>query len=336
MPFRTGDRTSLEAEGTIWYASSLAMDERACLLRSTGGFARWAMVAHHILHRGYDRVPDIPFRLTSKGFARGWRRHIDWLDRDTWAHEHNTLHHYKLGETLDPDQPEEVLSSLRGTNLPTPFRYALLAIAAATWKPAYYAPNTAIALHRAHQRRNGEEPMAQSLVQARVWSPFSQPGFRLWARSYLPYATIRFGLLPLSFFLLGLFAYFAALANLHAFLMIVPNHAGDDLYCFDSSITDRGEFYLRQMIGSANYRTGGDRNDFLHGWLNYQIEHHVFPDMTMLQYQKAQPLLQAIATKHGVPYVQESVWVRLRKLIHIAMGRADMPFYDPPALSTAE
>ncbi len=31
------------------------------------------------------------------------------------------------------------------------------------------------------------------------------------------------------------------------------------------------EFYLRAVIGSANFRTGGDFNDFVHGWLNYQI-----------------------------------------------------------------
>ncbi len=43
-------------------------------LLSTGSVARWAMVAHHVLHRGYDRIPGAPKRLTSKGFARGWRR----------------------------------------------------------------------------------------------------------------------------------------------------------------------------------------------------------------------------------------------------------------------
>ena len=32
------------------------------------------------------------------------------------------------------------------------------------------------------------------------------------------------------------------------------------------------DFYLRAVIGSANFRTGGNVNDFLHGWLNYQIE----------------------------------------------------------------
>ena len=37
--------------------------------------------------------------------------------------------------------------------------------------------------------------------------------------------------------------------------------------------------------------------------------------------------MQAICEKHGVPYVQESVWVRLKKTVDIMVGKADMrPF----------
>ena len=94
------------------------------------------------------------------------------------------------------------------------------------------------------------------------------------------------------------------LTNAHSFLVIVTNHAGDDLYRFDKHCTARsGTFYLRQIISSVNFRTGNgvgkhphgflaDLNDFHHGWLNYQIEHHVWPDLSMLSYQKGAPLLR--------------------------------------------
>jgi hypothetical protein len=49
----------------------------------------------------------------------------------------------------------------------------------------------------------------------------------------------------------------------------------------------------------------GNANDFMHGWLNYQIEHHMFPDLSMLSYQKAAPIVRAACEKYGVPYVQE-------------------------------
>ena len=97
-----------------------------------------------------------------------------------------------------------------------------------------------------------------------------------------------------------------------------------DLFSFEGAPKDRQEFCIRQIVGSANYRCGGDFNDFLHGWLNYQIEHHLWPDMSMLQYQLAQPKLKAICEKYKVPYVQESVWLRFAKIIPIFLGSESM------------
>ena len=71
-----------------------------------GQSTRW-LLAHHITHRGYDRVPGIPARYTSRGFAKGWRRYIDWFDwiePAAWDYEHNQLHHYHTAEETDPDQ----------------------------------------------------------------------------------------------------------------------------------------------------------------------------------------------------------------------------------------
>jgi fatty acid desaturase len=77
--------------------------------------------------------------------------------------------------------------------------------------------------------------------------------------------------------------------------------------------TSANEFFLRQIVGSVNYACGNDRIDFLQGWLNYQIEHHLWPAMPLLQYQRAQPRVREICEKHGVPYKQESIWTRVRK-----------------------
>mmetsp|Transcript_53310 Transcript_53310/g.121521 ORF Transcript_53310/g.121521 Transcript_53310/m.121521 type:complete len:88 (-) Transcript_53310:341-604(-) len=81
---------------------------------------------------------------------------------------------------------------------------------------------------------------------------------------------------------------------------------------------------MRQVVSSANYRTGGDANDFMHGFLNYQVEHHAWPSLSMLSYQRAQPRLKAICEKYAVPYTQESVFVRLVKTLDIMVGRASM------------
>jgi fatty acid desaturase len=71
--------------------------------------------------------------------------------------------------------------------------------------------------------------------------------------------------------------------------------------------------YVRQVVGSENYDYGDDVvTDFAHGYLNYQIEQHVWPDMSMLQYQKAAPKLKAFCDQYGVPYIKDNVFKRLR------------------------
>ena len=115
------------------------------------------------------------------------------------------------------------------------------------------------------------------------------------------------------------------LTNVHAFVTIVTNHSGEDMYTFDDAVKPKtGSFYVRQIIGSVNYAAGTDPIDFSHGWLNYQIEHHVWPDLSMLQYQRGAPRLKAICEKHGVPYVQENVFERTRKTIDIMIGKSSM------------
>jgi fatty acid desaturase len=68
----------------------------------------------------------------------------------------------------------------------------------------------------------------------------------------------------------------------------------------------------------------------MHGWLNYQIEHHLWPDMTLLQYRRAQPEVRAICERHGVPYVQESVWRRCAKAVAVIIGDTSMPVWRAP------
>lgn len=158
-------------------------------------------------------------------------------------------------------------------------------------------------------------------------------GRAFWGRVVLPYVALRFVLLPALFLPLGTTAALYVLlnsvlaellTNLHTFVIVVPNHAGEDMHRFDCATTDRAEFYVRQVLGSVNFRTGGAVNDFLHGYLNYQVEHHLWPDMAPLLYQQAAPEVRAICARHGVPYVQESVFTRLWKMIAIMTGEASM------------
>jgi len=111
--------------------------------------------------------------------------------------------------------------------------------------------------------------------------------------------------------------------NVHAFCTIVTNHAGSDLWWFDSACkADTAEFYLRAILGSTAYDAGSDIVDYFHGYLNYQGEHHAFPDLSPLHYQRLHPRFKAVCASYGVPYVQERVWIRVKKTVDIIVGTA--------------
>ena len=307
----------------------------SALLISQGIFTRWALITHPISHGGYDRIPGVPLRYTSKGFASGWRRYLDWSDwihPDAWHQEHNSLHHYNLGERTDPDQVQFNMRWLRESGMPMWLRYLIVAVFACFWKAAYYAPCALMELRRARAKRKGETA-PDTFISREAWSLFSPHGRELWFKYYLPYLGFRFGLLPALFLPIGREAAFFVLVNsilaeiftnLHGFLVIVPNHTGDDVPLFRERSDGKGEFFFRQIVGSVNYRTGSNRNDFLHGWLNYQIEHHLWPKMPLRQYQKAQPSVRALCEKYGIPYIQEPVFRRLKKAVDIMVGRTSM------------
>lgn len=315
---RWGRVASALGVATAWIAPNPLSAVALGLGRST----RWLLM-HHVGHRGYDRVPGMPASRTSKGFAKGARRFVDWLDwmlPDAWVYEHNVLHHSHTGEDADPDLLERnAEGTLRDTGRPLPLRYVQLALLAITWRASYYAPETLGSLRRKGRREGG------ALTRAEVWELFS--------RCYLPYAAVYFGLYPAVFGLLGPWAAFSVLCNsvladvvtnLHTFFVVGPNHTGEDLYRFDSAPANKSERMVQQVLGSANYRTGGDLNDFAHLWLNYQIEHHLWPDLPMLKYREAQPHVRALCEKYGIPYVQESVWTRARKMVDVVVGKASM------------
>lgn len=63
---------------------------------------------------------------------------------------------------------------------------------------------------------------------------------------------------------------------------------------------------------------------------DYQIEHHMWPNLSMLSYQKSAPLVQEICSRHGVPYIKQSVFIRLKKTVDIMVGNTNMKWFPEP------
>jgi linoleoyl-CoA desaturase len=66
------------------------------------------------------------------------------------------------------------------------------------------------------------------------------------------------------------------------------------------------EWYLRQMLGSANFKAG-PLMAFMSGNLCYQIEHHLFPDLPSNRYAEIAPKVQALCAKYELPYTTGSL-----------------------------
>jgi linoleoyl-CoA desaturase len=66
-----------------------------------------------------------------------------------------------------------------------------------------------------------------------------------------------------------------------------------------------GEWYLRQMLGSANFNAG-PLMAFMSGNLCYQIEHHLFPDLPSNRYAEIAVRVRALCEKYDLPYTTGS------------------------------
>ena len=82
----------------------------------------------------------------------------------------------------------------------------------------------------------------------------------------------------------------------------------------------KGEWYLRQMLGSANI-SGSKAMHLMTGNLSYQIEHHLYPDLPSNRYQEIAPKVQAVFEKYGLTYVTGplpkqvgSAWAKIIRL----------------------
>ena len=63
----------------------------------------------------------------------------------------------------------------------------------------------------------------------------------------------------------------------------------------------RGEWYLRQMVGSANI-SGSPAMHLMTGNLSHQIEHHLFPDLPARRYPELAVEVREICQRYGLDY----------------------------------
>ena len=106
-----------------------------------------------------------------------------------------------------------------------------------------------------------------------------------------------------------------------------PNHKGMPIVPKTAKI----DFLRRQVLMSRNINPGR-LTDFAMGGLNYQIEHHLFPNMARPNLRRAQPIVRSYCEEQGVTYTQvpllTSYGIVIRYLNAVGL-RARDPFTCP-------
>ncbi|MGM0928876.1 MAG: fatty acid desaturase family protein [Actinomycetota bacterium] len=267
-------------------------------------------IGHNVLHGQWDwmRDPDIHSTTWEWDFVTPAR---------SWQHTHNDLHHrwtnvvgkdrdvgYNLLR-MDPDQPWKPF------NLGNPLYNALLA-PVFEWGIAIYD----LELAEYQEGKKSKTALIKDL--------------KAMGRKAIKQITKDYAATPALATLTGsgkqaLYGTLTANAvrNLWAHAVIFCGHFPDGADTFSEEMVDgetRGDWYVRQMIGSANI--SGSR--FMHlmtGNLSHQIEHHLFPDLPSNRYADIAPKIQEICQRYGLPYTTGpllkqvgSSWAKVFKL----------------------
>lgn len=219
------------------------------------------------------------------------------MSRDWWIGKHNRHHSNPNQLDADPDidisiiafTPEQALSK-RGLACFIVKYQAFLLLPLMTLQSVALHTNSVTYVWRKESKHNSAEALLLALhfilylglVLARL-----SPG---WAVLFIVIHQALYG-----FFLASIFA---------------PNHKGMPI--LDKNTRDS---FLRRQILTARNILPSPFIDFWYGGLNYQIEHHLFPDMPRNNLGKARPVVKAFCQERGIPYSETGVFESWREIL---------------------
>jgi fatty acid desaturase len=246
-------------------------------------------IGHNVMHGQYDWTGDPD--LSSKKF--------EWdtaCPADQWRHSHNYIHHTHTNiHGKDRDIGYGVLRMSEEQDwhpyyLGNPLYAALLALFF-EWGVAVHdleverirSGEVSWSEKRTILRNIGRKGGRQALKDYVLFPALSGPGFLFTAAGNLTANAVR---------------------NLWAFTIIFCGHFPEGVEEFTEEETadeSRGEWYHRQLLGSANL-TGGKLFHVMAGNLSHQIEHHLFPDIPAHRYASISGEVREICERYGLAY----------------------------------
>ncbi|MBM7787981.1 fatty acid desaturase family protein [Tenggerimyces flavus] len=260
-------------------------------------FAQVALVAHDLAHRQVFRTRRPSERAgiiagnLGIGMSYGW-----WMDKHT-RHHANPNH-----EDLDPDVSPDILvwsqdqaRSARG-----------VARFIGRWQAFLFFP--LLTLEGFNMHVSSIRALFRPSLRNRRIEAF------LLVLHLVLYVSVLFTVLSPGKAVVFMLVH-QAVFGVYLGCTFAPNHKGMPTLTGPSEL----DYLRKQVLTSRNVR-GGRFVDVALGGLNYQIEHHLFPNMPTPNLRRAQPIVQGYCEELGVPYEQtslaESYAIALRHLHH--------------------
>jgi fatty acid desaturase len=104
--------------------------------------------------------------------------------------------------------------------------------------------------------------------------------------------------------------------------IFAPNHKGMPILERDDEL----DFFRRQVITARNVYAN-PFYDFWYGGLNYQIEHHLFPNMPRNKLREAQKIVRAFCAERDVPYYETGMLRSYREVL-VALHTSSAPLRE--------
>jgi linoleoyl-CoA desaturase len=81
----------------------------------------------------------------------------------------------------------------------------------------------------------------------------------------------------------------------------------------DENGTVEGERMIHQLVTTCNYSPKSRIFSWMIGGLNYQVEHHLFPDICHVHYRKIAPIVKQTAEEFQLPYYSKKTFFHALK-----------------------
>ncbi|MCQ9343096.1 fatty acid desaturase family protein [Corynebacterium kozikiae] len=258
-------------------------------------------IGHNVLHGQWDWMNDPEIHSTT------WEWDIV-CPSSQWMHSHNYVHHtYTNVLGMDNDVGYGILRVTRDRKWGPlhAFQPVVNTVLASMfqWAVGYYD----VELGRFFSGRSSWED-----TREKFWETTRKAG-RQTARDYVLYPALAGKNYPKAV-AANAVANFAR--SVWAYAVIFCGHFPDEVETFTKEQfrnEDHNQWYLRQMLGSANFH-GGWLLTIMSGNLNYQIEHHLFPDLPSNRLAAVGKKVQAVCQEFDLPYNVDSFPVQLFKV----------------------